>query len=474
MLGAVFAESALPPARLAVSDPVADLTADFAAQCNMAGSYLCSSHVRQGSVVVDCLGWSDAQITTKVIQQRANGNRSALCSWLLPLRPTAQWWPLVGSMQVVRRFSTASPLFPGSTALQHSVPCVLLADVPCDARVQLASHTVNAASNLQVPLAWSAAAVESVSENLTVPAAGKVVSEVHCTVTAVDDLRFVHTGRLAGQPVRVLFDTGASRSFVTANLAQRCGLALHDGDACRVVLADGSAAYGVKHTNTCKLQLGSHTYSADLLAVPLCAAFDMVLGQDWLAKHHAVLHAGTGDVALKVGGKQRVLSPVTKPQREPFKEVTNSALLNAAQLQRMVRKKQLGEAYLTCVRDVTPPPASQQEPVVAGQKVPVGDGPVDNQRLVELLHSYSDRFEEVPPGACSTAGAVHSIPLMPGAQPINQRPYRTPQALLPELEKQIQDLLDKGWIRPSSSPWGSPVLFVCKMVHGACVLTSGH
>jgi hypothetical protein len=77
--------------------------------------------------VVGCLGWSDAQITTKVIQQRANGNRSAVCSWLLPLRPSTQWWPLVVSMQVVGRFSTASPLFPGSTALQQSVPCVLLA-----------------------------------------------------------------------------------------------------------------------------------------------------------------------------------------------------------------------------------------------------------------------------------------------------------------------------------------------------------
>jgi hypothetical protein len=52
--------------------------------------------------------------------------------------------------------------------------------------------------------------------------------------------------------------------------------------------------------------------------------------------------------------------------------------------------------------------------------------------------------------------------LQAGAVPINQRPYRTPQALLPELEKQVQELLAKGWIRPSSSPWGSPVLFVPK------------
>ena len=53
------------------------------------------------------------------------------------------------------------------------------------------------------------------------------------------------------------------------------------------------------------------------------------------------------------------------------------------------------------------------------------------------------------------------IVLFPGTGPISKRPYRMPAKDL-EIKKQIKELLDKGYIRPSSSPWGSPVLLVEK------------
>ena len=52
---------------------------------------------------------------------------------------------------------------------------------------------------------------------------------------------------------------------------------------------------------------------------------------------------------------------------------------------------------------------------------------------------------------------------MPGTSPIAKRPYRMPANELAELKKQIRELQEKGFIRPSSSPWGAPVLFVKKM-----------
>jgi hypothetical protein len=463
VLSALLQEYALPAARMAVS--CADLTADLTARCNVFDAYFCSSlgASEQHTVIADCMGHTDAKIVTKVIQSRVNSNPLQVQTWLLPVRPNAPWWPLVGSMRVLQRFSTARQLYSGDTLLHHAEPCVLVADVPCDGRMQLAAHTVSAASNLQVPLAWSATAVEQISKAAVAPLSGKVAIEVHCSVAALDELKFVYTGRLAGETVRVLFDTGASRSFVTTELVERCGIAQQENDACRVVLADGSAAHSVRKAAACKMQLGSHVYCADLLVVPLCTAFDIVLGQDWLAKYNAVLHAGTGAVYLGSGARQRVLQPVMDSSSEPPpREVTESVLLNATQLQRMVRKGEVREAYLAVVRVAATVDDVQRGPLVAGQPVPIGDGPVNNQRLVELLNRYADRFDDIPPGSRSTAGAVHSIPLVPGAQPINQRPYRTPQALLPELERQIQDLLDKGWIRPSDSPWGSPVLFVPK------------
>jgi hypothetical protein len=55
-----------------------------------------------------------------------------------------------------------------------------------------------------------------------------------------------------------------------------------------------------------------------------------------------------------------------------------------------------------------------------------------------------------------------AIKLQPGTTPISKRPYRMPPAELAELKKQLQELLDKGFICPSTSPWGCPTLFVKK------------
>jgi hypothetical protein len=54
------------------------------------------------------------------------------------------------------------------------------------------------------------------------------------------------------------------------------------------------------------------------------------------------------------------------------------------------------------------------------------------------------------------------IELQPGTAPISKRPYRMPPNELAELKIQLQDLLDKGFIRPSASPWGCLALFVKK------------
>ncbi|GJW16928.1 putative reverse transcriptase domain-containing protein [Tanacetum coccineum] len=55
-----------------------------------------------------------------------------------------------------------------------------------------------------------------------------------------------------------------------------------------------------------------------------------------------------------------------------------------------------------------------------------------------------------------------TIDLIPGAQPISKAPYRMAPVELKELKDQLQELLERGFIRPSVSPWGAPVLFVKK------------
>jgi hypothetical protein len=81
---------------------------------------------------------------------------------------------------------------------------------------------------------------------------------------------------------------------------------------------------------------------------------------------------------------------------------------------------------------------------------------------IPVVHYYPDVFPEELPGMPPDRDIEFAIELQPGTAPISKRPYRMPPAELAELKKQLQELLDKGFIRPSTSPWGCPALFVKK------------
>nr|GFD55503.1 putative reverse transcriptase domain-containing protein [Tanacetum cinerariifolium] len=66
------------------------------------------------------------------------------------------------------------------------------------------------------------------------------------------------------------------------------------------------------------------------------------------------------------------------------------------------------------------------------------------------------------PGIPPVREVEFNIKLVPGAEPISKAPYRMAPVELKELKDQLQELLERGFIRPSVSPWGVPVLFVKK------------
>ena len=76
-------------------------------------------------------------------------------------------------------------------------------------------------------------------------------------------------------------------------------------------------------------------------------------------------------------------------------------------------------------------------------------------------------FPEEVPGLPPRSEVEFSIDLVPGAGPVSIAPYRMAPAELVELKKQIGELLEKQFIRPSASPWGAPVLLVKKKDGGS-------
>jgi hypothetical protein len=81
---------------------------------------------------------------------------------------------------------------------------------------------------------------------------------------------------------------------------------------------------------------------------------------------------------------------------------------------------------------------------------------------IPVACEFSDVFPEDLPGMPPDWDVEFTIELQPGTTPISRWPYKMTFKELVELKVQLKELLDKGYIRPSSSPWGCPTLFVKK------------
>ena len=115
-----------------------------------------------------------------------------------------------------------------------------------------------------------------------------------------------------------------------------------------------------------------------------------------------------------------------------------SNVISAMQVRRFIRKGY--EAFLALILD------SKR-------------GQVDVE-TIPVVREFPDVFLEELPGIPLEREVDLSIETMPGTSPMSRAPYRMALAELKELKVQLQELLDKGFVQPSVSPWGAPILFV--------------
>src|SRR5947207_4840109 len=102
---------------------------------------------------------------------------------------------------------------------------------------------------------------------------------------------------------------------------------------------------------------------------------------------------------------------------------------------------------------------------LANHQIPTGfvhSLEVDPLEEILVVNEYPNVFPEELPGLPPERAVEFSIELLPGTPPVFRRPYRMSQNDLVEMKVQLQELLDKGFICPSSSSWGCPVMFVDK------------
>jgi hypothetical protein len=86
----------------------------------------------------------------------------------------------------------------------------------------------------------------------------------------------------------------------------------------------------------------------------------------------------------------------------------------------------------------------------------------DSLDIIKVVSEFPDVFPKDLPGMPPERKVEFAIELLPGTAPISKRAYRVSGPELVELKKQIDELSEKGYIRPSTSPWAAPILFVEK------------
>ena len=207
----------------------------------------------------------------------------------------------------------------------------------------------------------------------------------------------------------------------------------------------------------------------------LLKGVDLILGMDWLTKQDADLKCGKGVVQLTHNNRRRTLQPkthdkhVSQPGVAAVKQAGIQPMLTAKKAARALR--QGCKSFLVLVQKceqraggtfMCAPKSTRGGSLAAMQDPVVQHGLVPDHVLQHLLEEFQDIFQELPGGMPPNEATGHTIRLEPGAQPPFKRQSRLTRAEEEEVRKQVTDLLGKGFIEPSSSPFGAPVLFVQK------------
>ncbi|GJV09006.1 putative reverse transcriptase domain-containing protein [Tanacetum coccineum] len=213
--------------------------------------------------------------------------------------------------------------------------------------------------------------------------------------------------------VTILFDSGADFSFISTEFAPLLNVRPSIVNPGYVIeVADGKKVEVDRIIRDCKLELGNSLFSINL--IPLGhGSFDVIVGMDWLSQHKVVIvcHEKVVEIPVEDG---RIL--------------------------RLHGERAVG---------ITKALKSAKE---------------DEPRLsdISVVCEFEDVFPEDLSGLPSQRQVEFCIDLVPGVTPVAKSPYRLAPLEMQELFGQLQELQDKGFIRPSHSPWGEPMLFVKK------------
>ncbi|GJZ46607.1 putative reverse transcriptase domain-containing protein, partial [Tanacetum coccineum] len=201
---------------------------------------------------------------------------------------------------------------------------------------------------------------------------------------------------------RLLFDSGADKSFVSISLASMLNIQPITIDTFyNIEMADENLVSTNTVIQGCTLTLLNQPFEIDLMPIKL-GSFDVIIGMDWLSKYHARIICDEKVVHIPINGESLIIQVMEK----------------------MSDEKRLED--------------------------------------IPVVREFPEVFPEDLPDLPPVHQVEFQINLIPRTSPVSRAPYRLAPSEMQELSNQLQELSDRGFIQPSTSPWGAPVLFVKK------------
>nr|GFB68860.1 putative reverse transcriptase domain-containing protein [Tanacetum cinerariifolium] len=206
-----------------------------------------------------------------------------------------------------------------------------------------------------------------------------------------------------------------------------------------VELTDGRIVGVNTVIRSCTLNFLNHPFNIDLMPAEI-GSFDVIIGMDWLSRYQVVIVCADKIVRIPWGRETLIFHGGGSNQEHE----TRFNIISCAKTWKYMLKG--CQAFLAHVTT----------------KEAEGKSEKKRHENVPIVRDFPEVFPKDLSGLPPTRQVVFQIDLIPGAAPVARAPYRLAPFEMKELSEQLKELSDKGFIRPSSLPWGAPVLFVKK------------
>jgi hypothetical protein len=262
---------------------------------------------------------------------------------------------------------------------------------------------------------------------------------------------------IAGKHATVLIDSGASCCFINSQFANKNHLSLNHSDLTQTVtLATGVETCTQYSINNVPIRIQTYHDHLDFMVLPLKGS-DVILGMNWLRRLNPHIDWQGNSLTLTYANRLHILkaihtvntvnpkshielNTITKPSYE---------IISAQRVHKFIRKDQVKAVVLGIIHAETPNHTQQDSS--------------RSKDANDILEEFRDVFPPKLPNSLPPRRDIdHRIELDQSSLPISKGIYRMSPGELDVLKTQLEELLTSGFIQPSKSPYGAPVLFVKK------------